>query len=52
VREDGKLEHVQPIGAAPEGFDPTHTDAFGVGAFLLAGAEVHRMAGQATGKPE
>ncbi|MBE2214215.1 MAG: BNR-4 repeat-containing protein, partial [Opitutaceae bacterium] len=44
VREDGKLEHVQPIGAAPEGFDPTHTDAFGVGAFLLAGAEVHRLA--------
>jgi len=44
VREDGRLEHVQPIGAAPEGFDPTHSDAFGVGAFLLAGAELHRLA--------
>ena len=43
VREDGKLEHVQPIGAAPEGFDPAHTDAFGVGAFLLAAAETHRL---------
>lgn len=48
VRADGKLEHVQPIGAAPEGFDPTHSDAFGVGAFLLAGAEVH---GLVTGQP-
>jgi rhamnogalacturonyl hydrolase YesR len=48
VREDGKVEHIQPIGASPEGFDPTHTDAFGVGAFLLAGAEVHALA---TGHP-
>jgi rhamnogalacturonyl hydrolase YesR len=48
VREDGKVEHIQPIGASPEGFDPTHTDAFGVGAFLLAGAEVHALA---TGRP-
>jgi rhamnogalacturonyl hydrolase YesR len=48
VREDGKVEHIQPIGASPEGFNPTHTDAFGVGAFLLAGAEVHALA---TGKP-
>ena len=48
VRADGKLEHVQPIGAAPEGFEPTHSDAFGVGAFLLASAELH---GVVTGKP-
>ena len=48
VREDGKVEHIQPIGAAPEGFKPTHTDAFGVGAFLLAGSEVHALA---TGRP-
>lgn len=44
VTAEGKLEHVQPIGAAPEGFDPHHTDAFGVGAFLLAASEVHRLA--------
>jgi rhamnogalacturonyl hydrolase YesR len=45
VNAEGKLEHVQPIGAAPEGFDPTHTEPFGVGAFLLAGSEVHRLVG-------
>ncbi|MDP0501457.1 MAG: BNR-4 repeat-containing protein [Verrucomicrobiota bacterium JB022] len=43
VREDGKVEHIQPIGAAPEGFDPSHTDAFGVGAFLLAGSEIYAL---------
>ena len=43
VNAEGKLEHVQPIGAAPEGFDPTHTEPFGVGAFLLAGSEIHRL---------
>jgi rhamnogalacturonyl hydrolase YesR len=45
VTPEGKLQDVQPVGAAPEGFDPTHTDAFGVGAFLLAGCEVYRLKG-------
>ena len=40
VNEDGKLEHVQPVGSSPEGFDPHHTEPFGVGALLLAGSEV------------
>jgi rhamnogalacturonyl hydrolase YesR len=44
VTADGKLENVQPIGAAPEGFDPHHTDTFAVGAFLLAASEVYRLA--------
>jgi rhamnogalacturonyl hydrolase YesR len=44
VTEEGKLEHVQPIGAAPHGFDPRNTEPFAVGAFLLAGSEVYRMA--------
>ncbi|MFO1477632.1 MAG: glycoside hydrolase family 88 protein [Verrucomicrobiota bacterium] len=44
VTPDGKLEHVQPIGADPKRFDPGHTDVFGVGAFLLAGSEVYRLA--------
>jgi rhamnogalacturonyl hydrolase YesR len=44
VTPDGKLEHVQPVGADPKKFDPTHTEVFGVGAFLLAGSEVYRMA--------
>jgi rhamnogalacturonyl hydrolase YesR len=43
VTPEGKLEHVQPIGAAPHGFDPRNTEPFAVGAFLLAGSEVYRM---------
>jgi rhamnogalacturonyl hydrolase YesR len=39
---EGKLEDVQPIGAAPDGFDPHHTEPFGVGAFLLAAARSTR----------
>jgi len=45
VTPEGKLEHVQPIGAAPHGFDPKNTEPFAVGAFLLAGSEVHKLAG-------
>ncbi|MFT3781869.1 MAG: BNR-4 repeat-containing protein [Nibricoccus sp.] len=41
---EGKLEHVQPIGAAPHGFDPKNTEPFAVGAFLLAGGEVYKLA--------
>ena len=44
VTPNGRLTHVQPVGADPQRFDPRSTDAFGVGAFLLAGSEVHRMA--------
>ena len=44
VTADGKLEHVQPIGADPKKFDPTHSDVYGVGAFLLAGSEIYRLA--------
>jgi rhamnogalacturonyl hydrolase YesR len=40
----GKLTHVQPIGADPRKFSEDSTDCFGVGAFLLAGSEVYRMA--------
>jgi unsaturated rhamnogalacturonyl hydrolase len=42
---EGKLEHVQPIGADPKKFDPTHSDVYGVGAFLLAGSEMYRLTG-------
>jgi rhamnogalacturonyl hydrolase YesR len=44
VNADGKLEHVQPVGADPKHFEPTHTDVYGTGAFLLAGSEVYRLA--------
>ena len=45
VTPEGKLEHVQPIGAAPQGFSPRHTEPFGVGAFVLAASEVYQLAG-------
>ncbi len=48
VTPEGKLEHVQPIGAAPHGFDPRHTEPFAVGALLLAGSEVYRLANSRT----
>jgi len=44
VQPDGKLTHVQPVGANPKTFDENHTDVYGVGAFLLAGSEIYRMA--------
>jgi len=44
VETDGKLTHVQPIGADPKNFDTNSTEAYGVGAFLLAGSEIYRMA--------
>lgn len=43
VTPEGRLEHVQPIGAGPHGFDPRSTDTFAVGAFLLAGSDVCRL---------
>ena len=45
VAADGKLTHVQPIGADPKKFDENATEIYGVGAFLLAGSEIYRMAG-------
>ena len=43
VAPDGKLTHVQPIGADPKKFDENSTEIYGVGAFLLAGREVYRL---------
>ena len=44
VEPDGKLTHVQPIGADPKKFSEDATEVYGVGAFLLAGSEIYRMA--------
>lgn len=44
VTPEGKLTHVQPVGADPRKFDPGATEVYGVGAFLLAGCEVYRLA--------
>ena len=44
VAPDGKLTHVQPIGADPKKFDADSTEVYGVGAFLLAGSEIYKLA--------
>lgn len=46
VEADGKLTHVQPIGADPKKFPADSTEVYGVGAFLLAGSEIYRLAGR------
>ncbi|MBI2497266.1 MAG: glycoside hydrolase family 88 protein [Opitutae bacterium] len=43
VTPDGRLTHVQPVGDTPVTFDAEYTAPYGVGAFLLAGSEVHRL---------
>jgi len=44
VQADGRLTHVQPVGHTPVTFDPTSTEPYGVGALLLAGSEMLRLA--------
>jgi unsaturated rhamnogalacturonyl hydrolase len=44
VDADGKLTHAQPVGADPKKFDPNATEIYAVGAFLLSGSEIYRMA--------
>jgi len=44
VHPDGKLGWVQPVGAGPKSVSSDLTAVYGVGAFLLAGAEVHKLA--------
>ena len=44
VQADGKLTHVQPVGADPKKFAAEATEVYGVGAFLLAGNELHKLA--------
>lgn len=43
VDAEGKLTHVQPIGADPKKFSDESTEVYGVGAFLLAGTEVMKL---------
>jgi rhamnogalacturonyl hydrolase YesR len=44
IYKDGRLGCIQPIGAAPGDFKPTSSYVYGVGAFLLAGSELHSIA--------
>ncbi|MBN1796641.1 MAG: glycoside hydrolase family 88 protein, partial [Sedimentisphaerales bacterium] len=42
VHPDGKLGHVQPVGAGPNSSPYDSTAVYGVGAYLLAGSEVQK----------
>ncbi|MDR2413527.1 MAG: glycoside hydrolase family 88 protein [Odoribacteraceae bacterium] len=44
VEEDGKLGYVQPVGADPRRVTRDMTEVYGVGAFLMAGREIYRLA--------
>lgn len=44
VKDNGQLTYVQPIAESPYSFDPNSTMPYGVGAFLLAGSEMWRLA--------
>jgi rhamnogalacturonyl hydrolase YesR len=43
IYKDGRLGSIQPIGAAPDAFQPSSSYVYGVGAFLLAGSEVVKL---------
>lgn len=52
VYADGRLGSIQKVGAAPGEISPGGSYVYGVGAFLLAGSEVDRLAlGEARGTP-
>ena len=42
VYADGRLGCIQPVGAAPGAYTETSSYVYGVGAYLLAGAEIYR----------
>ena len=44
VHSDGMLGFTQPIGADPRNITEELTEVYGVGAFLLAGSEVYKLA--------
>jgi len=44
IYADGRLGSIQPVGMGPSLFKPTSSENFGVGAFLLVGSELHRLA--------
>jgi unsaturated rhamnogalacturonyl hydrolase len=44
IYADGRLGSIQPIDGQPGKFKPSASYVYGVGGFLLAGSELHRMA--------
>jgi rhamnogalacturonyl hydrolase YesR len=45
IYASGRLGSIQPVDAAPGKFKPSSSYVYGVGGFLLAGSEMHRLAG-------
>ena len=45
IYADGRLGSIQPIDGQPGKFKPSASYVYGVGGFLQAGAEMHRLAG-------
>jgi unsaturated rhamnogalacturonyl hydrolase len=45
IYADGRLGNVQPVGAAPGHYPPSSSYDYGVGAFLLAGAQILDLRG-------
>ena len=45
IYADGRLGSIQPIDGQPGKFKPAASYVYGVGGFLLAGSEMHRLAG-------
>jgi rhamnogalacturonyl hydrolase YesR len=43
VYVDGRVGSIQPIASGPGNFKPSSSYVYGVGAFLLAGSEVHEL---------
>jgi unsaturated rhamnogalacturonyl hydrolase len=44
IYADGRLGSIQPIGGGPDTYKPQTSYVFGVGAFLMAGAELRELA--------
>jgi rhamnogalacturonyl hydrolase YesR len=44
IYADGRLGSIQPINGQPGKFKPSASYVYGVGGFLLAGSEMHRLA--------
>jgi rhamnogalacturonyl hydrolase YesR len=44
IYSDGRLGSIQPVGGAPGPYSETSSYVYGVGAFMLAGSEVYRLA--------
>ncbi|UDQ98074.1 glycoside hydrolase family 88 protein [Lentisphaerota bacterium WC36G] len=43
VTAQGKVTHVQPVGASPDHFNPNDTEIYGVGGYLMAAEEYHKF---------